>query len=1086
MSNIVEVRNLSIDFRVRDGKFRAVDNISFDIQQNKTLALVGESGSGKSVTAMSIMQLLPFPQSSYTSESSIKFNNKEIINASKKDLLSLRGNIISMVFQEPMTSLNPYHRVGDQITESVLLHSKVSKKEAKDEAINLMNLVEIDDVERRFNSYPHELSGGQRQRIMIAMALVNKPQLLIADEPTTALDVTIQAQILDLMSKLKRELGMSILFITHDLGLVREFSDQVCVMQNGNIVENGNTADVFDNPKHAYTQKLLNAEPKPKTIINHKEDPLIKIENLDVFYNMPRTSFFKSNRFHAVKDTSINIYKNTTIGLVGESGSGKSTLGKAIANLTPYEGKIYYDGQDIASSSKEIKKHIQIVFQDPYGSLSPRMTIGEIVGEGLGVHFNLSKKESDLKIDKVLTDVGIELNAKNKYPHEFSGGQRQRIAIARSLIMNPNFMILDEPTSALDRSIQIQVINLLKDIQNEYELTYLFISHDLKVIRSMSDYIFVMKDGIIVESGLSNDVFDYPKEKYTKKLLSAALRYATDWENVHKMSSRKYSKELVDGPNQAASRSMLRGVGFTSEDFTKPFVGIASTGAKVTPCNMHINQLSELVEDSINASGGKGVLFNTITVSDGISMGTQGMKYSLVSREVIADSIETVVGCLGYDGLIAIGGCDKNMPGCLIGMARLNRPSIFIYGGSIKPSNENTDYVTVSEKVGEFSKGSINEDELIHYEKISVDGPGSCGGMYTANTMASAIEALGMSLPGSSSQDATSKSKNADCVNAGSAIMNLLDKDIKPSDIMTREAFENAITVVIALGGSTNAVLHLLAMAHSIGVELCLDDFTSIGEKTPVLADLKPFGKHYMSELNANGGIQPLMKTLLDKGLLHGQCMTVTGNTLEENLKDIKPYETSEIIKDFNNPIKKDSHLRILYGNLAKDGAVAKITGKEGTSFEGKAKVFNSEEEGVSAILSNQINDGDVIVIRYEGPKGGPGMREMLKPTSAIMGLGLGDKIGFITDGRFSGGTHGFVVGHVSPEAAEGGLIALVEDGDTILIDAESDQLVLKVDDDEIKRRQSIWKNPNSKPKKGVLAKYAESVKSASLGAITD
>ena len=1086
MSNIVEVRNLSIDFNVRDGKFRAVDNISFDIQQNKTLALVGESGSGKSVTAMSIMQLLPFPQSSYTSESSIKFNNKEIINASKKDLLSLRGNIISMVFQEPMTSLNPYHRVGDQITESVLLHSKVSKKEAKDEAINLMNLVEIDDVERRFNSYPHELSGGQRQRIMIAMALVNKPQLLIADEPTTALDVTIQAQILDLMSKLKRELGMSILFITHDLGLVREFSDQVCVMQNGNIVENGNTADVFDNPKHAYTQKLLNAEPKPKTIINHKEDPLIKIENLDVFYNMPRTSFFKSNRFHAVKDTSINIYKNTTIGLVGESGSGKSTLGKAIANLTPYEGKIYYDGQDITSSSKEIKKHIQIVFQDPYGSLSPRMTIGEIVGEGLGVHFNLSKKESDLKIDKVLTDVGIELNAKNKYPHEFSGGQRQRIAIARSLIMNPNFMILDEPTSALDRSIQIQVINLLKDIQNEYELTYLFISHDLKVIRSMSDYIFVMKDGIIVESGLSNDVFDYPKEKYTKKLLSAALRYATDWENVHKMSSRKYSKELVDGPNQAASRSMLRGVGFTSEDFTKPFVGIASTGAKVTPCNMHINQLSELVEDSINASGGKGVLFNTITVSDGISMGTQGMKYSLVSREVIADSIETVVGCLGYDGLIAIGGCDKNMPGCLIGMARLNRPSIFIYGGSIKPSNENTDYVTVSEKVGEFSKGSINEDELIHYEKISVDGPGSCGGMYTANTMASAIEALGMSLPGSSSQDATSKSKNADCVNAGSAIMNLLDKDIKPSDIMTREAFENAITVVIALGGSTNAVLHLLAMAHSIGVELCLDDFTSIGKKTPVLADLKPFGKHYMSELNANGGIQPLMKTLLDKGLLHGQCMTVTGNTLEENLKDIKSYETSEIIKDFNNPIKKDSHLRILYGNLAKDGAVAKITGKEGTSFEGKAKVFNSEEEGVSAILSNQINDGDVIVIRYEGPKGGPGMREMLKPTSAIMGLGLGDKIGFITDGRFSGGTHGFVVGHVSPEAAEGGLIALVEDGDTILIDAESDQLVLKVDDDEIKRRQSIWKNPNSKPKKGVLAKYAESVKSASLGAITD
>ena len=454
------------------------------------------------------------------------------------------------------------------------------------------------------------------------------------------------------------------------------------------------------------------------------------------------------------------------------------------------------------------------------------------------------------------------------------------------------------------------------------------------------------------------------------------------------MSSRKYSKELVDGPNQAASRSMLRGVGFTSEDFKKPFVGIASTGAKVTPCNMHINKLSEIVEDSINNSGGKGVLFNTITVSDGISMGTQGMKYSLISREVIADSIETVVGCLGYDGLIAIGGCDKNMPGCLIGMARLDRPSIFIYGGSIKPSNENTDYVTVSEKVGEFSKGEINEDRLIHYEKISVEGPGSCGGMYTANTMASAVEALGMSLPGSSSQDAVSESKKDDCVSAGEAIMNLLESDIKPSDIMTREAFENAITVVIALGGSTNAVLHLLAIAHSIGVELELDDFTKIGKETPVLADLKPFGSHYMSELNANGGIQPLMKLLLDKGLLHGDCLTVTGKTLSQNLENVIPYEKKNIIRDFDNPIKENSHLRIMYGNLAVDGAVAKITGKEGTSFEGNARVFNSEEEGVEAILSNSINDGDVIVIRYEGPKGGPGMREMLKPTSAIMGLG--------------------------------------------------------------------------------------------------
>ena len=553
------------------------------------------------------------------------------------------------------------------------------------------------------------------------------------------------------------------------------------------------------------------------------------------------------------------------------------------------------------------------------------------------------------------------------------------------------------------------------------------------------------------------------------------------------MTNRKFSKDLVDGPNQAASRSMLRGVGFTSEDFKKPFVGIASTGAKVTPCNMHINQLADMVEHSIDDSGGKGVLFNTITVSDGISMGTQGMKYSLVSREVIADSIETVVGCLGYDGVIAIGGCDKNMPGCIIGLARLNRPSIFIYGGSIKPSSENTDYVTVCEKTGEFSKGELEESELIHVEKISVKGPGSCGGMYTANTMASAIEALGMSLPGSSSQDATSEDKQKDCIDSGQAIMNLLDNDIKPSDIMTKEAFENAITVVISLGGSTNAVLHMLAMAHAIGVQLDLDDFTRIGKKTPVMADLKPFGSHYMSELNANGGIQPLMKTLLDKGLLHGECITVTGNTLAENLSNVKPYaDNQNIIRSFENPIKSTSHLRILYGNLASEGAVAKITGKEGTSFEGKARVFNSEEEGVEAILNKSIEAGDVVVIRYEGPKGGPGMREMLKPTSAIMGQGLGDKVGFITDGRFSGGTHGFVVGHITPEAADGGVIAIVEDGDTILIDAEKDELTLKVSSEEIEKRLANWTNPKTPPQKGVLSKFAKSVKSASLGAITD
>ena len=553
------------------------------------------------------------------------------------------------------------------------------------------------------------------------------------------------------------------------------------------------------------------------------------------------------------------------------------------------------------------------------------------------------------------------------------------------------------------------------------------------------------------------------------------------------MTNRKYSKELVDGPNQAASRSMLRGVGFTSEDFTKPFVGIASTGAKVTPCNMHINQLSEIVEQSVDSSGGKGVLFNTITVSDGISMGTQGMKYSLVSREVIADSIETVVGCLGYDGVIAVGGCDKNMPGCIIGMARLNRPSIFIYGGSIKPSKENTDYVTVCEKTGEFSKGDLDESQLIHVEKISVKGPGSCGGMYTANTMASAIEALGMSLPGSSSQDAISSDKENDCSKAGEAIMNLLEKDIKPSDIMTKKAFENAITMVISLGGSTNAVLHLLAMADAIGVDLELDDFTRIGKKTPVMADLKPFGSHYMSELNANGGIQPLMKTLLEEGLLHGECLTVTGQNLAENLSSVMPYENNQdIIKAFDNPIKRNSHLRILYGNLAKEGAVAKITGKEGTSFEGSARVFNSEEEGVEAILSKSIKAGDVVVIRYEGPKGGPGMREMLKPTSAIMGQGLGDKVAFITDGRFSGGTHGFVVGHITPEAADGGLIAIIEDGDSILIDANSDKLELNISEAEISSRLGKWVNPKVPPKKGVLAKFARNVKSASLGAVTD
>ena len=553
------------------------------------------------------------------------------------------------------------------------------------------------------------------------------------------------------------------------------------------------------------------------------------------------------------------------------------------------------------------------------------------------------------------------------------------------------------------------------------------------------------------------------------------------------MSKRKFSKNLVDGPHQAASRSMLRGVGFETADFSKPLVGIASTWSKVTPCNMHINELADLVEQSIDASDCKGVLFNTITVSDGISMGTQGMKYSLVSREVIADSIETVVGCLGYDGVIAIGGCDKNMPGALIGLARLNRPSIFIYGGSIQPSPINTDYVTVCEKVGEYAKGSITEEDLIAVEKISVKGPGSCGGMYTANTMASSIEALGMSLPGSSSQDAVSTDKKQDCQNAGAAIKNLLDLDIKPSDIMTKKAFENSIAVVIALGGSTNAVLHLLAMAHSIGIDLDLDDFTRIGKATPVLADIKPFGVHFMSELNAIGGIAPMMKMMLKEGLLHGDCLTVTGKTLAENLQKISPYpDNQKIILPLSKPVKDSSHLRILYGNLAPEGAVAKITGKEGTLFTGNAKVFNSEEEGMAAILEKKIVEGDVVVIRFEGPQGGPGMREMLKPTSAIMGQGLGDKVAFITDGRFSGGTHGFVVGHISPEAEMGGPIALIQDGDEITIDANTDILSLNISDDEMKKRLKNWKNPNSSPKSGVLAKYKKTVQSASKGAITD
>ena len=553
---------------------------------------------------------------------------------------------------------------------------------------------------------------------------------------------------------------------------------------------------------------------------------------------------------------------------------------------------------------------------------------------------------------------------------------------------------------------------------------------------------------------------------------------------------RPHSSIVVDGTERAPSRAMLRAVGFKDDDFKKPQIGIASTWSMVTPCNMHINTLADKAAAGADKAGGKGVIFNTITISDGISMGSEGMKYSLVSREVIADSIETVAGCEVFDGLVAIGGCDRNMPGCLIGLARLNRPSIFVYGGTIMPGNhkgKKTDVVSVFEAVGQHAKKQINTAELKQIESTAIPGAGSCGGMYTANTMASAIEALGMSLPGSSAQAAISKSKETDCLNAGKAVINLLKKNICPSDIMTRKAFLNAIAVITALGGSTNAVLHLLGMAHAMNVKLSIDDFTRVGKKVPVLADLRPSGKYMMSELIAIGGIQPLMKMLLDKGLLHGDCMTVTGKTLAQNLKSVKLYsQRQKIIRSFDDPIKKDSHLVILYGNLAPEGAVAKISGKEGLAFTGSAKVFASEEAALKKILDGGIKKGDVIVIRYEGPVGGPGMREMLSPTSAIMGKGLGKDVALITDGRFSGGSHGFVVGHITPEAAVGGPLALVKNGDQITINAETREMTLHVSQTELRKRKKAWKAPKQRYTRGVLAKYAKQVSSASTGAVTD
>ena len=552
---------------------------------------------------------------------------------------------------------------------------------------------------------------------------------------------------------------------------------------------------------------------------------------------------------------------------------------------------------------------------------------------------------------------------------------------------------------------------------------------------------------------------------------------------------RKYSSKIVDGKDRAPSRSMLRAVGFKDKDFKLPQVGVVSTWSMVTPCNMHLDNLAKLSAKSIDTNGGKSLLFNTITVSDGISMGTEGMRYSLVSREVIADSIETVIGCEGFDGFLSIGGCDKNMPACVIAMARLNRPSIFVYGGTIMPGKHKSkkiDIVSVFEAVGKNASKGITDSELKQIEKNAIPGPGSCGGMYTANTMACAIEALGLSLTNSSALAAVSAKKKEDCKHSARALMNCIRKDIKPSDIINKKSMENAITVVMALGGSTNAVLHLLAIAQSAGVNLTLKDFDRIGKRTPVLADLKPSGKYTMSELVRIGGVAPLMKMLLKKKLLHGDCLTVSGKSLRQNLSKIEPYPNKQkIIRSFSDPIKKNGHLIILRGNLAPDGAVAKISGKEGNSFTGTARVYNSEELALQDILKDKIKKGTVIVIRYEGPIGGPGMREMLSPTSAVMGKGLGKDVALITDGRFSGGSHGFVVGHISPEAQAGGLIAIVKNGDIIEIDSIKQQLNLRISNAEIKSRIKQIRKPKKKTLNGVLTKYAKLVSQAHLGAIT-
>ena len=552
-------------------------------------------------------------------------------------------------------------------------------------------------------------------------------------------------------------------------------------------------------------------------------------------------------------------------------------------------------------------------------------------------------------------------------------------------------------------------------------------------------------------------------------------------------TKRPYSATVVDGVEKAAARAMLHAVGFDASDFKRAQVGIASTWSNLTPCNMHINTLAEAAAEGVASADAKPVTFNTITVSDGISMGSPGMRYSLVSREVIADSIETVVAAQGFDGFVTIGGCDKNMPGCAIAMARLDRPSVFVYGGTIQPGKERRDVVSVFEAVGQHAAGKLSDIELKEIEATAIPGPGSCGGMYTANTMASSIEAMGMSLPNSSAQEAVSPNKLADARAAGAAVAHLVQRGIKPSDILSREAFENAIAITIALEGSTNAVLHLLAIAHAAGIPLSLEDFTRIGKRVPVLADMRPAGHYAMSELIAIGGIQPLMKMLLQEGLMHGDCLTVTGKTLAENLAEVAPYPKEQrVIRPLSEPIKKDSHLVILKGNLAPEGAVAKITGHEGLHFKGTARCFHGEEAALAAILDGTVVAGDVVVVRYEGPKGGPGMREMLSPTSAINGRGLSDQVALITDGRFSGGSHGFVIGHVTPEAFDGGPIGLLEDGDEITIDAEAATITAHVDEASLAARKARWTRPTPYATRGILAKYALTVRSASEGAVTD